>query len=421
MNAFVSLVLLILWCTYSLNGFRGWWQPIQLSDGDAGSGVRQMLFAGSAVVSLLLLFVSRRVWDTGRAQSVLALIAVWLLMSMLYSDQPSTTLKRAILFGCGSLTAATFVALSKQPLQRTAQSILGICSAAALVSIAWMVAFPAEITTNPGRPGLAGISNHPNTIAPAFAIGLTLALGYPTRTFRTRALVKAICLPACAVALALTTSVTSILFGLICCAVLVVLLLPAYWKTAITFLAGAFGAGIAIVGPDRVRSWILDGINRDETMSGRGELWSIIGSKVREAPFFGRGWGAFWTEGRGRELVTTWNPRQSHNAYLDVMLDVGLIGLAIFALLIIPLVLRLIWNWAKNNTDTPRSVIASLIAIVLGLFTVYALQQSFIGKVDSFAFITLLLVLASVAEESRRVKDNTDRLLNESITQPPER
>lgn len=401
-SARIPLLLIVLWCTYSLNGFRGWWQPIKLSDTDAGSAIRQLLFAGSAALSFTILVYSRQLWNTLKSQRILIFVALWLLASTLYSDIPSTTFKRAVLFTCGSFTAATFVALSKQPLLRATQTLLGICAAAAIVSLTWMVLFPASITTNPGRPGLAGISNHPNTIAPAFAIGLTLALGYPCKSAKTTILVKAVCLPTCALALALTTSVTSIFFGLVCCAVLAVLLLPAYWKAATAILTAVFSAGVALIGPERIKMWVLNGINRDATMSGRGELWSIIASKFREEPFFGRGWGAFWTEGRGRQLVTTWNPRQSHNAYLDILLDVGVVGLAIFAILIAPALLRILTQWAHNSSQTPRAVLASLIAVSIGLFTIYALQQSFVGKVDSFAFIALLLIVTAVAEQATR-------------------
>ena len=56
--------LLILWCTYSINGFRGWWVTITVSDADAGSAIRQLLFAGSAATAGLLLLHTKTVWHT---------------------------------------------------------------------------------------------------------------------------------------------------------------------------------------------------------------------------------------------------------------------------------------------------------------------------------------------------------------------
>ena len=382
--------LIVLWCTYSLNGFRGWWVPISLSDGDSGSAIRQALFAGSAMVSVCVLWLSRRFWSVMSSQWPLALLAAWLMLTTLYSDLPSTTAKRSILFACGAATAVVAGGLARFPLRDTSTVLVAITTIAAWMSLLWWIVLPQDISTNPGRPGLAGISNHPNTLAPAMAIGLVLALGLD----RHRRSLRIAALLGCGIALILTGSVTSIFACLVSLAVYASLHVSPYWRMVACVVACGFAAAVVLLDSDAIAQAMLGSVGRDTSMSGRSDLWSTVWSEVRQAWVFGHGWGAFWIEGRGRELVGTWNPRQSHNAYLDVLLDLGVVGLVVCALAIGRPVLGLARFW-KSTTGADRHAAAASLSLFAGLFGVYALQQSFIGKVDAFAFIAILLLLAS--------------------------
>ena len=392
--------LLGLWACYSLNGFRGWWQPITLSDANEGAAIRQVLFAGSALVSLIVLYARGQVWASLKRQWMLLLMAGWMVLSVGYSDLASRTAKRAILACCGITTAAA-VAIACRGSVATLGRWLGVvCSVAGGVSLLWMVAFAPEITTNPGRPGLAGISNHPNTLAPALAIGVVLQLAVPATT-RMGGLAKWSGVAACSVALVLTGSVTSMGLGLLALSVYAVLRLPSYWKALAAILVAAAVVGVVFIGVDRLMADSLGAMGRDESMSGRDDLWGAVWETARTKLVFGHGWGAFWTEGKGRELVGTWNPRQSHNAYIDVVLDLGLVGGLIFTLLLGGTAWRLT-RQLRTSTESPQA--AAALAVLVALLASYAFQQSFLGKVDAFPFIVVLLIAATC-----------------SVSRPPER
>lgn len=397
----LTTLLFALWCCYSLNGFRSWQTPIQLSDADAGSGIRQALFAGSALVAVLVLWHTRTAWSVIRSQWRLALLAAWLVLSAAYSDLPGTSLKRALLFVCGSVTACAVVAVAADPIRHAGRLLALLPAAAAWMSILWFAAFPAAITTNPGRPGLAGISNHPNTLAPALAIGLVMSLGIGLPG-RAGTAVKALAVAGCVTGLLMTISITSIGLAIVSLSVLGLILLPPYWKALAAI--GAFGSALAVFlyGTGRVKSALLDGAGRDESMSGRAELWDIVRSEISQAPVFGRGWGAFWTEGKGRALVGTWNPRQSHNAYFDVLLDLGIVGLILFAVLVIPPMRSLARRAHRAGTGEERATAAAMIATICGLLFVYSFQQSFLGKVDSFVFAAVLLICVAASTPAHR-------------------
>jgi O-antigen ligase len=405
-------VVCVVWCSYSLNGFRGWWVPITVSDADAGSTTRQVLFLGSAIVVAGAVWVCGRGWETARTHWRFGVLALWLALSTVYSESPPTTMKRAVVFACGAVAIAGMMSLVRDPMRFVARTLAFIPAAAAWVSLSWWLLFPASITTNPARPGLAGISNHPNTLAPALAIGLIMSISL-LPTSRTEHLARIVSVTGCAVALGMTGSITSFGFGAFGVALLLAFMLPTYGRA----LAGLIGIGtlvaLLVAGAGAISESMLNSVGRDSSLSGRDELWQQVISRIGEAPAFGKGWGAFWVEGRGRELVSTWNPRQSHNAYLDVLLDLGIVGGLVCLVTLGPGLGLAVRHWRSAPDASGRRTAAALLAVAAGLLLVYAMQQSFIGKVDTFVFFSLMLGIAALtaAQESRgRVEEARTRL-----------
>ncbi len=74
---------------------------------------------------------------------------------------------------------------------------------------------------------------------------------------------------------------------------------------------------------------VLLGIaDRDLTLSGRTDLWeAVLG--IKNNPIIGTGYSAFWLGDRLRELIEhfIFLPKQAHNGYLEVYLNLGIIGL----------------------------------------------------------------------------------------------
>ncbi|MEM9082912.1 MAG: O-antigen ligase family protein, partial [Planctomycetota bacterium] len=400
----VAVGLAVLWTVYCLNGFRSPATPIELSDNNAGSTLRQALFGGSALVAGIGLWMSGKIWMAVRKHALWAMLGTWMLATLTYSDEPAVTAKRAVLFWCGLCTAAFFVGTtSERHLERAARTTAVLCVLISGASLAWMALLPANISTNPGRPGLAGVSNHPNTLAPACAVGLIILSGLGSQT-TTQRVTRWLGLAITGAALVLTGSVTSMFFAFVGVLVALLLSLGGYAAAIAFVLIAAAGVAMLLVGPAAVTDMVFASVNRDPSMSGRDELWGMISRQIRERPLFGHGWGAFWTEGKGREMVGTWNPRQSHNAYLDVTLDIGLIGLVVLLVPIGMTFSRLRETMRDTaNPHTRQAAIATL-ALLSALLSVYALQQSFLGKPDSFAFaVVLWMSLAANREPANRV------------------
>ena len=98
-------------------------------------------------------------------------------------------------------------------------------------------------------------------------------------------------------------------------------------------LAGwAAGAGAVVAGfigacfPDV----FFHAIGKDPTLTGRTEIWSAVLAQVAERPLGGYGFGAFWVKDSVPAKIvasqTGWVAPEAHNAWLDMLAQVGWIG-----------------------------------------------------------------------------------------------
>ena len=82
--------------------------------------------------------------------------------------------------------------------------------------------------------------------------------------------------------------------------------------------------------PDSILGTLIRGLGRDMTLSGRTDIWSDVLKVASRNPLFGVGFGGFWI---GRTVNIPWSEQLSwvlsegHDGYLDVYLQIGLIGL----------------------------------------------------------------------------------------------
>jgi exopolysaccharide production protein ExoQ len=75
---------------------------------------------------------------------------------------------------------------------------------------------------------------------------------------------------------------------------------------------------------------------KDLTLTGRTDFWPLIIDKIWEKPWLGYGFGAFW-QGLDGPSAYVWNASNfkaptAHNGYLDLCLELGLIGLSLYTI-----------------------------------------------------------------------------------------
>lgn len=80
---------------------------------------------------------------------------------------------------------------------------------------------------------------------------------------------------------------------------------------------------------------ILLFMDKDTSLSGRTEIWSLVWQQFLAHPWLGHGYSAFWLGANGRQSADIWASLHwpvphSHNGFLDILADLGLAGLCLF-------------------------------------------------------------------------------------------
>jgi len=102
--------------------------------------------------------------------------------------------------------------------------------------------------------------------------------------------------------------------------------------------------GLAVLGTLAFTSagWWLPWLGRDITLTRRTEIWQLVIPAIGAHPWIGHGAGAFWHgSDASREISRTlrFDPGSAHNGFLDLALDLGVVGLVALA---IPFALALV-------------------------------------------------------------------------------
>jgi exopolysaccharide production protein ExoQ len=100
---------------------------------------------------------------------------------------------------------------------------------------------------------------------------------------------------------------------------------------------GLVGVALAALGALAVAfapTW-LAWLGRDVTLTRRTEIWALVLPAIAERPWLGHGASAFWdVAAASSEIDRTlhFDPGSAHNGFLDLALDLGVVGLAAFCI-----------------------------------------------------------------------------------------
>jgi O-antigen ligase len=114
---------------------------------------------------------------------------------------------------------------------------------------------------------------------------------------------------------------------------------------------GAFMAAFYVV---QYRDFIFDFIGKAPDASGRGHIWFEVAKLISKRPVQGWGWIGYWLPGAKPldHLVEVGGVQQyhAHNAYLDITMQLGLIGIFLFVPLLVLTFVKL-WQLAVRQSS----------------------------------------------------------------------
>lgn len=96
---------------------------------------------------------------------------------------------------------------------------------------------------------------------------------------------------------------------------------------------------------------ILAATGKDANLTGRGDLWQVADRLIGQRPILGLGYNAFWVQGnldaeRLWELlnVKSGSPFNFHNTVRDILVNIGIVGLVLYAVVWLAASIRLLWR-----------------------------------------------------------------------------
>lgn len=301
-----------------------------------GNLTLQILWLAIYIIAILLALRQWKkfIYIITRNQLLLLLIGI-VLFSIFWSAAPQVSIRRSVAL-VGTTLIGMYLATRYSPSQLL-RLIAWTFSIGAILSVVFTLTFPVYGLHGPSLgSSWRGIYRHKNLLGSLMALnaGALLLLAPSNRRYRW-ILWAGIGLSVGLLLLSQTKTGLVIFLSLL-------ILLPIYkalrwsYAVALPFLIVVVNVGgIISVWLLNNLETVLTALGKDSTLSGRTPLWEAVINKIQERPLLGYGYGAFWLglDGESADIwQVEWNAPNSHNAILDLWLDLGFLGVSVFLL-----------------------------------------------------------------------------------------
>jgi exopolysaccharide production protein ExoQ len=299
---------------------------------------------------------------------------IWLLISLSilsfsWSALPSTTLNRIVAM-CGTMVFSIYFS-SRYTIKEQIELLCWALGFNTITSLATALILPQYGISGGVHAGLwRGVFNHKNSLGKAMSFSAICFLIMALRKEKHRW--PFWYLFALSVFLLLMSKATSSLAILIILMVSLFILQIFRWQYSQiipAFVGIAFSIVVLYSVVSSNAELIANIVGKDLTFTGRTELWDLVLDKIKERPWFGYGFGAFW-QGLNGPSAYIWNTisfaaPNSHNGYLDLLLELGIAGFVLYILQFITCFINAISYLRFNRTADGLWPVILLLYIVL--------------------------------------------------------
>jgi O-antigen ligase len=392
---------------------------VDLSDmqiGDVSTGNEVLTYAAFGGMAVLTIALTMRGNMRGLATLLspgFILFSGWILVTVLLSLDPSTSIRRLALTACVIAVAATLMLLpkSQSELMRwfsiAALALLAIC----YLGLLFAPNLSIHLATDAQEPSLAGnwrgSFGHKNVAAAVMAMLLFLGI----YIVRSGAWISGAVIIGLASLFLLYSAGKSSLT--LCFAVIALTSLTAVvrslWGRALMLLTPLVLLNMLSVG-----TVMSDGLAEiakllplDSSFTGRTDIWAFAVESVQKRLPTGYGFAAFWGSSSVRDLPEgkEWAAfaSHSHNGYLDTTLAMGLPGLALLIAVLVIAPLRNFHAADEGGNNGPLAM-ALLRIWLFGLY-LSSMESFFLDRADPLWFTFLVAVFGLHYLARFRIRD----------------
>jgi O-antigen ligase len=139
---------------------------------------------------------------------------------------------------------------------------------------------------------------------------------------------------------------------------------------------------------------VTSAVNRDETLTGRTDIWLVLREVAATSPIVGQGYGGFW--GLHPEITAKTAVGEGHNGYLDIYVELGALGIVLLAVFLLA-------YCSKVRQKFDAAFAWSILAVcLLSMTLLYNLSESAF-LTNGYLWTTMILmgiVFASIPSEA---------------------
>lgn len=143
-----------------------------------------------------------------------------------------------------------------------------------------------------------------------------------------------------------------------------------------------------------IYSVVLQQAGRDSTLTGRTELWDVL-LHMDPKPLFGHGFESFWLGERLKYLhqMYYFHPNQAHNGYIEVYLNLGLVGLCLLTGLLLSGFFKI---KSQLNVVRHQNQIGSFSQFGIAFFVTYVLYNYTEAAFKSLHFLFIIFLICTI-------------------------
>ncbi len=358
----------------------------------SGSSLTDSVFAQVYLILLFLIVLrAGRVTLAASAHKLTLLLMGVAALSYFWSDAPDVTVRRAIAITATS--AFGWYLVARYEVREILQLFAVVMGFTALLSLFYGVTRPDLAMLPAEGSAWRGVYDNKNVFARAMVLSTILFLLLSIDETRHRKLVWGGAILSGLLVLR-STSATGLL---VLCTLIALWRFSKNLRLRTTILVPLLiGVTLAVAGGViwlRLHmAAVAEGMGKDVTMTGRTDLWAVAVDMIAQRPWLGYGFGAFWREGGGAVnfwSAVGWKTPHSHNGFLDLGLDLGLLGLVVlvaaFASALVAAIRRARAGWTTAN-------VAPL--VLLGFVICYNMTESSILKYNTVFWLVYVVATA---------------------------
>jgi exopolysaccharide production protein ExoQ len=149
---------------------------------------------------------------------------------------------------------------------------------------------------------------------------------------------------------------------------------------------------------------LFEGLGRNATLSGRTVIWGLLLRSIAKRPLLGYGFYAFWQGLRGESanaiVGTHWVFGYAHNGLLEICLQLGLVGTAIFFVTLFQ-AMRNAWFCLRNGCPPGVEWYIGIIALTI----MYNIDESTVLWPIDLLSTLYLVACCGLAKAARRLRE----------------